>query len=292
MRRRVSPSSFLWPSSERQHRLLELRLEVRRVARRRDEAVRQNTVGAHLVERGGDRLLRHARGQHAAKVAQERQRAEFLLGDQAFERFLLRRAAGELDLPGVGRGQRAVDELLPDLRLIRVRGLGVRDEEHVAQAHRAVAVVLRQLIGVELREGFGEALLHLRRHRTLLALLLQADDVGPVDGEELRHLVRTLDHAFERLRPPAGGAFRSPPSRARGEAARGAASSFRARRSRFAPPSPGSTFGHERLDAVGDRFAVLVELILPEHAVHHRTAQLLLRAERRAPARLRACAPS
>src|SRR6185295_618611 len=46
----------------------------------------------------------------------------------------------------------AVDELLPHLLLVRVLRLGVDQEQDVPDPHRAVAVVLRELIGVELGE--------------------------------------------------------------------------------------------------------------------------------------------
>ncbi len=131
------------------HGVLQLRLEVRRVLCGRDEAVGQHTVGAHVVERLADRLLGHARVLHAAKVAQQRQCAELLVGDQALERFLLIGPAREGDLPGVRRLKRAIDQLLPDLFLGGVLRLGVRDEQHIAQTHGAVAVVLRQLVSVE-----------------------------------------------------------------------------------------------------------------------------------------------
>ena len=142
---------------------------------------------------------RHLRLLHQPQVAEQRQAAELPLGDQPLEGLALVLAGRERDLPGVGRGQRAVDELLPHLLLVRVLRLGVDQEQDVAEPHRAVAVVLGELVGVELGERPRQALLDLRRDRLTLALLLRAERVRPVDREELGQLVRPLDHARQRV---------------------------------------------------------------------------------------------
>ena len=65
----------------------------------------------------------------------------------------------------------------------------MREEEHVAEANDAGAVVLGERVLVKLDECGGEALLHLRGERLLSA--------GPVDGDELGELIGTLDDASE-----------------------------------------------------------------------------------------------
>ena len=179
--------------------MLEFGFEVRRVLRRRNEAVGQNAIRAHFVERLADRLLADAGELHAPKVAQKRERAELFLGDQAFERVLLVRAAREADFPRIGSFELAVDELLPDFFLASVFRLGVGDEQHVAQAYGAVTIVFRELVGVELGERTREALLGLRRERGFLALLHRPERVGPVNGEEFGQFVGTLNDALKRV---------------------------------------------------------------------------------------------
>ena len=76
-----------------EHRMFEFRLQFRRMLRGSDEAIGQNAVGAHFIECHADGLLRNAGMQHAAQIAQQRQRAELLFGDQALERRLLVGAA-------------------------------------------------------------------------------------------------------------------------------------------------------------------------------------------------------
>src|SRR5262249_53890157 len=102
------------------------------------------------------------------------------------------RTSRERNLPGVGRGQASPDEALPHGRLCFVTRLGVAEEEHVAQLDGPAAIVLGELILIELRERGRESLLHLagERHATVL----------PVDGDELGEFVGTLDDAGERLR--------------------------------------------------------------------------------------------
>jgi hypothetical protein len=86
-----------------QHRRLEFGLEVRRIPRRRDEAVGQNAIDAHGLDRPRDRLARDFRLLHQPEVAQQREAAELLLGDQPLERLALVASRGKRDLPGVGR---------------------------------------------------------------------------------------------------------------------------------------------------------------------------------------------
>jgi hypothetical protein len=155
----------------------------------------------------------------------------------------------------------------------------VGQEQHVAQPHGSVAIVLRELIGVEFRERFRETLLYLRRDRTLLALLLEADDVRPVDREKLRHLVRTLDHLLQNLGHERAVLFACR-HRAHEEKRRMAQLHLCAGVDRDLRNHVRRDLRHQRLDAIGDRLAVLVELILPKHAVHHRPAKLGLRPER------------
>ena len=100
-------------------------------------------------------------------------------------------AGGERYLPGVGSGELVGDEALPECGLRGVDGLRVAEEEHVAEANDAGAIVLGERVLVEAREGGGEALLYLRGERRAT--------VGPVDGDELGKLIGTLDDADESL---------------------------------------------------------------------------------------------
>ena len=74
----------------------------------------------------------------------------------------------------------------------RILRLCVAEKQHVAQRHHGIAVVLRKLVGVELRERLRQPALHSRRQR-LLHLL-------PVERHELAEFVRPLDHVLERFR--------------------------------------------------------------------------------------------
>jgi hypothetical protein len=65
------------------------------------------------------------------------------------------------DLPGVGHGEPSPDQLLPHAGLLVVTRLGVRQEQDVAQLDGAAAIVLRELVLVELRKRGRETLLDL-----------------------------------------------------------------------------------------------------------------------------------
>src|SRR5215472_909828 len=261
-----------------QHRGFELGLEIRRVTRRRDEAVGKDAVRPHRLDGVGDGPARHLRLLHQAQVAEQRQPAQPLLGHQPLESLALVLAGRERHLPGVGRSKLAVDELLPHLLLGLVLRLGVDEEQHVPDPHRAVAVVLRELIGVELGKCPRQALLDLRRDGLPLALLLGTERVGPVDRKQLRHLVGTLDHPLQRVGDE-GAVLLVPRHLADDEQRRMPQLHHLARLDGECRDPLGVDLRHQRLDAVGDGDAVLIELILPEEAVHQRALQLHLGRE-------------
>ncbi len=180
------------------------------MACRRDEAERQDAIGAHRRKRAGDGLVLHPGSLHEAQIAEQGEATQLVLGDQTLEGRALVLAGRELDLPGVGRRKRAIDELLPDLLLGRILRLGMGQEQNVPDPHRAVAVILGELIGVELGQRLRQALLRLGGDGLALALLHRPQRLGPVDGEELGQLVRPLDDALQRVGDEAamGGAAR------------------------------------------------------------------------------------
>src|SRR5205823_13419651 len=96
------------------------------------------------------------------------------------------------NLPGIGRFERVLNELLPERSLRFVLGLRVAEEQHVAELDCRFTVVLRELVGVELRERPRQPALYARRKRLLLFL--------PVESHELAEFVGALDHALERFR--------------------------------------------------------------------------------------------
>src|SRR5262249_37190851 len=138
-----------------------------RITRSSDEAEGQHTLGTHVADRGEDEVLVNVRGLHIAQIAQQRQRSQLVLAQEALPALALLGSARELDLPRLGRSERAGDELLPPLLLHSVLRTSVREEEHVAQLHPALAIVLRERVRVELCERRSEPLLHLRGERLL-----------------------------------------------------------------------------------------------------------------------------
>ena len=99
--------------------------------------------------------------------------------------------------------------------------------------------------------------------------------VGPVDGEELGQLVRTLDDAHERLgheRAVRGVARHLAHQQKRRMAQLHRCARLDGERSDLL----GIDLRHERADALGDGDAVLVELVLPEHAGEDAAPQRLL----------------
>ena len=136
----------------------------------------------------------------------------------------------ERNLPGVGRGQLVLRQPLPQCGLRLIHGPRMRQEQHVAQTHRAGTVVLGQRVLVELAERRSQTLLHLRGERLTSA--------GPVDGDKLATARRRAGSRAPASRPPARDALRGAPSRAPATAAHDAASSARAPQPPARPPSP------------------------------------------------------
>ncbi len=144
------------------------------------------------------------------------------------------------------------------------------EEQHVAQLDRPVAVVLRELVGVELGEGAGQTQLHLLGQRPAA--------VPPVDGQELGQFVRALDHPLDRGGDQRGARAR-PGQRGQQQQRRMTQVERLARLDRQRGHDLRRNLGRQRGDPVGDRFAVLVELVFPQEARRHGPAQALLGVE-------------
>ena len=120
------PASFSRAGEALEELGLQLRLELRVVPRRGDEVDRQQPPGLHV----GDALHGSGRRPRRPCVMLRTLRSmarppSLLLGQQPRPRRLLVAALGQLDLPGVRRGQLALDELPPQLGLIqRSAGFG------------------------------------------------------------------------------------------------------------------------------------------------------------------------
>jgi hypothetical protein len=114
--------------------------------------------------------------------------------------------------------------------------------------------------------------------RLTLALLLRAERIRPVDREQLGHLVGTLDHLGKRVGDE-GAVLFVPRHFADDEQRRVPQLHHLARLDRELRDARGRDLRHQRLDAVGDGNAILVELVLPKEAVHQRPLQLHLGRE-------------
>src|SRR5437762_3665696 len=95
---------------------------------------------------------------------------------------------------GVSRSSRACPSLRTRQppRYREIRACSQRASSRVQPPDRRLAVVLRKLVGVELRERPRQPALYARRKRLLLFL--------PVERHELAEFVGALDHVLERLR--------------------------------------------------------------------------------------------
>ena len=245
---------------------------MRSVARRSQEAERQHALRVHRLEGREHELLVHSRLAQVAQVAEQSERAQLVLGHEASPRLSLRDAVigtcrRKGDLPGVGHGEPSPDQLLPHAGLLVVTRLGVRQEQDVAQLDGAAAIVLRELVLVELRKRGREALLDLARERHAAVL--------PVDGYELAQLVSALNDALEGLgHQTAMGLVTS--HLAHQEQRRVTELHLLTRLDGKHSHSLGLDLGNKLGNAAGDLNAVLIKLALPEQAGEHRAAQLQL----------------
>ncbi len=148
----------------------------------------------------------------------------------------------------------------------------MHQEQDVPDPHRTVAIVLRELIGVELGERPRQALLDLRRDGLTLALLARPERIRPVDRKQLGHLVGTLDHAGQRVRHQPTMRL-VPRHLAQHQQRRMPQLHHLAGLDGERGRARGLDRRDQRLDAVGDGNAVLVELVLPEEAVHQRALE-------------------
>src|SRR5271157_2129008 len=198
-------------SEATEHRGLKLSLKLRGILRRRDETERKHTLSTHRCQTILDDIVRHTCLRHVAEVLEDGDCTQRTLCEHTGERLLLASTARQCDLPSVGRLQTnellrqstiLVCDLEPGLRrnrhvilvhqlrhqtaLIVVLRLRVAQECNVTQLDVLVLVPLCKLVLGELVERTSETLLHLSGDG-LLAVL-------PVDREELRDLIRTLNH--------------------------------------------------------------------------------------------------
>src|SRR5271166_1634122 len=200
-----------------EHRLLKLLLKPRGILRRRDETEREHTLSTHGRQTTLDDIVRHTRLSHVAEVLQDRDCAHRALFEHTGKRRLLIRTTRQCDFPSVGslqtdevlrqrtilvrdleprlrcvRNVILVDQLRQQKALILVLRLCVRQENHVTQLDVLVLVPLCKLVLGELVVRTGQTLLDLSGERLLPVL--------PVDREELRDLVRTLNDGEQRIR--------------------------------------------------------------------------------------------
>ena len=176
----------------------------------------------------------------------------------------------EARLPSVRRRQRSLGELLPQHLLGEVKRTRVAQKKHITQAHGCSAIVLGELIGVELHERRGQTLLDLRGERLLPVL--------PVNADELSELVGALDDARERWRDQ--------------RTMRRVASHLTHQQQRHmtqvhtlprfdSERSDGCSFylRDKGRDTLGSHDAILIERILPQEAGKNSAAQRGFRAE-------------
>src|SRR5438034_5542707 len=129
-------------------------------------------------------------------------------------------------------------------------------------------VVLRELVGVELRERPRQPALYARRKRLLLFL--------PVESHELAEFVGALDHALERFRHERTRALAAR-ELTREEERRVTKLHLGARLARESCQDFRLVLGGERGDALCAVFALLVEGGLPEQAREHGAPEFALR---------------
>jgi hypothetical protein len=138
------------------------------------------------------------------------------------------------------------------------------------QSAACSAVVLRKLVGVELREHPRQPAFYSRGERLFFRF--------PVERDELAEFIRALDHVLERFRHERAGSL-APRKLAHQEewhmAQMHLASSFSRQRGHIL----GFVGANKFRDPRGDRAALFVKRIFPEQARQHRPAQLRLRAD-------------
>jgi hypothetical protein len=133
----------------------------------------------------------------------------------------------------------------------------VAQKQHVAKRDQRIAVVLRELVGVELRERLRQPALHSRGQR-LLHLL-------PVERHELSEFVCSLDHVLERLRYERARTL-APRKFARHKERRMAKSHLVACLARQSRHVLCLALRHELRDPLGDVISLLVERVFPKQA--------------------------
>jgi hypothetical protein len=146
----------------------------------------------------------------------------------------------------------------------------MREEENVAQTYDSCAIILSKRVLVELAERGSQALLHLRRKRLTPA--------GPVNGNELRKLVGTLNDLCQSLGYKCtmrGETGHLAHQQQRGVAQLHPFAGLDCQRCH----TLGGNLRHQVAYASGDQDTVLVELVFPQHAGEYRKAQRLLRRD-------------
>src|SRR5579864_794366 len=223
-----------------------------------------------ISERCENEVFVHTDVAHVAQVAEQSQRTKLFLTEQSLPSLALVSTRAQRHFPSVRSGKFPGDQALPHFSLRLVTRLGVSQEQHVTEFDRSAAIVLRERVGIELREGRSQPLLHLsgERHATVL----------PVDGDELGELVGTLDHTRQRLGHQSS--MRGVTRHLTHEQKRRVTqlhllASFDGERSHILSRDLGDEFR----DAARDLDSVLIELALPEQACQHRAPQLQLRGD-------------
>src|SRR5271170_4586028 len=240
------------------------------MTRRSDEAERQHALDANYFKRVAHQFRIDTRSLHVAQVAKQSESAEAVLDQHGLPHFTLLLASRQPYLPRLRRGQRSLDKLTPCERLIRRQRLGMRQKEHITQFHRACTVVLCKSVGIEPRKGGSQSLFHLCGKR-LTAIL-------PVNGKEFGQLVRALNDTRQRLSHKSamsGIASHLSHQQQRRVTQLHLLACFDRKRSHLSRVYLRNKSG----DALGDGRAILIELVLPQHAGQHRAPQLRVRTD-------------
>src|SRR4029077_11579896 len=156
------PSAQLFSSRNAlEHRLLERLFPLLSAPRCSLAAEWQHARGAHGAERGENEIFVHTHVAHVAQVAEQSQRTELLLAEQALPSLALVSTRAQRHFPSVRSGEFSGDQALPHFGLRLVTRLGVSEEQNVAQLDGSAAIVLRERVRIELRESRSQPLLHL-----------------------------------------------------------------------------------------------------------------------------------
>ena len=158
-----------------------------------EEPVRELLAVAHglaIREVFQDRLEVHALLQEVSKVSELRHVPH--LRQDVFPVLLRAAVDGDVCLPRLRDREFALPQKAVDLASLRRLRLWMDDLEDVFQLHLTVAVILRQLVRIEVFERLGESSLQRVAQHALLGLIADVTEEALPVGDCLRQLVRAL----------------------------------------------------------------------------------------------------